>query len=311
MTLDPAVKTLLDGMAGSESAPPGPISAPQMRAAFAAGIRLPDPLEPVGSVRDLHVPGPGGAIPVRLYTPDTPGPWPAYIWLHGGGWTIGSANENEVASRAVCNAAGVAVVAAEYRLAPEHPFPAAPHDCYAVLEWVAAHGGELGVDGTRVAIGGESAGGNLATVVAMMSRDRGGPPIRAQVPVCPVYGHPDDGFASYVECATGYGMTAGAMRFFFDQYVTDPAQLADPYLLPLRATHLRGLPPALIMTAQYDVLRDEGEEFARRLADAGVDVELARYDGQIHGFYGLHTELPAAARSHAHAAGFLRRTLAG
>ncbi|GAA1974010.1 alpha/beta hydrolase [Amycolatopsis minnesotensis] len=304
VALDPAVRELLARSAPME-APSAPPTAAELRASFAASWPRPTAVEPVASVREHQVPGRDGAVRVKVYLPDAAGPVPAFVWIHGGGWTIGSIDENEVASRAVCVAAGVAVVAVDYRLAPEHPFPAAPADCYAVVEWLASGGAGPSVDGTRIAVGGESAGGNLSTVVSMMSRDRGGPPISAQVLVCPVYGHPDDGFASYRDFAEGFGMTAGAMRFFFDQYVTEPAQLDDPYLLPLRANDLTGLPPALVMTAEYDVLRDEGEEFARRLGEV-VPVEFTRYDGQIHGFYGLYTDLPASPRSHAQAAAYLR-----
>ncbi|GAA4524049.1 alpha/beta hydrolase [Amycolatopsis samaneae] len=311
MTLDPAVRELLARSApAAAEAPALPLTAAELRAAFDASWTRPASVRPVASVTEHQVPGPGGDVRVRLYLPEADGPVPVFVWIHGGGWTIGSIDENDVASRAVCDAAKVAVVAVDYRLAPEDPFPAAPLDCYAVVEWL--HGGGAGsaVDGAKIAVGGESAGGNLSTVVSMMSRDQGGPPIAAQVVICPVYGHPDDGFASYVDCAEGFGMTAAAMRFFFEQYVTDPAQLDDPYLLPLRAADLTGLPPALVLTAEYDVLRDEGEEFARRLGEADVPVELTRYTGQIHGFYGLYTDLPASPRSHAQAAAYLREIFA-
>ncbi len=303
MTLDPAVKELLARSAQPE-APAVPPTAAELRAAFAASWRRPETVEEVASVTDHVLPS---GVRVRLYLPEASGPVPAFVWIHGGGWTIGSIDENEVASRAVCNAAGVAVVAVDYRLAPENPFPAAPDDCYAVVEWLASGGAGAAVDSGRIAVGGESAGGNLSTVVSMMSRDRGGPPLAAQVLICPVYGHPDDGYGSYADFAEGFGMTAGAMRFFFEQYVSDPAQLDDPYLLPLRASDLTKLPPALVLTAEYDVLRDEGEEFARRLTDAGTQVEMTRYPGQIHGFYGLYTDLPASSRSHRHVADFLTR----
>nr|WP_242582182.1 alpha/beta hydrolase [Amycolatopsis sp. 195334CR] len=303
MTLDPAVRELLARSAPAEAPAGPPPTAAELRAAFDAAWRRPESVEPVASVTDHQVPG---GVRVRLYLPESSTPVPVFVWIHGGGWTIGSIDENEVASRAVCNAAKVAVAAVDYRLAPEHPFPAAPDDCYGVVDWLAAGGAGPAVNPARIAIGGESAGGNLSTVVSMMSRDRGGPRLAAQVLVCPVYAHPDDGFASYADYAEGFGMTAGAMRFFFEQYVTDPAQLDDPYLLPLRAADLTGLPPALVMTAEYDVLRDEGEEFARRLAATGTPVELTRYTGQIHGFYGLYTDLPASPRSHAQVAGYLR-----
>ncbi|MGW5740556.1 alpha/beta hydrolase [Amycolatopsis sp. NPDC003861] len=301
MGLDPAVRELL---ARTPDGPARPMTAAELRAAFAASRPEPGPVAPVASVTEVSVPGPGGDLRVRLYLPDVPGPVPVFVWIHGGGWTIGSIDENEVASRAVCAAASVAVAAVEYRLAPEDPYPAAPADCYAVVEWLAAGGAGPAVSPSRLAVGGESAGGNLSTVVSLMARDRGGPPIAAQVLICPVFGHPDDGYASYVDFATGYGMTADAMRFFFAQYA--PPSLGDPYALPSRASDLSGLPPALVLTAEYDVLRDEGEAFARRLVEAGVAVDLHRYAGQIHGFYGLYTGLPASARSHAEVAAYLR-----
>ncbi|MBE1494603.1 acetyl esterase [Amycolatopsis lexingtonensis] len=301
--LDPAVRELLD-RAASAPVPDRPPTAVELRAAFAASRPLPGLAAPVASVTDHWVPGPGGVLRVRLYLPAAPGPVPVFVWIHGGGWTIGSIDENEVASRAVCAAASVAVAAVEYRLAPEDPYPAAPSDCYAVLEWLAAGGAGPAVSPSRLAVGGESAGGNLSTVVSLMARDRGGPPIAAQVLICPVFGHPDDGHQSYVDFATGYGMTADAMRFFFAQYA--PAASDDPYVLPSRARDLSNLPPALVLTAEYDVLRDEGEAFARQLAEAGVAVDVHRYEGQIHGFYGLYTDLPASPRSHAEVAAYLK-----
>jgi acetyl esterase/lipase len=300
MSLDPAVRELL---ARSPEAPARPMTAVELRAAFAASRPRPDAVAPVASVTDHRL---SGGVRVRLYLPEASSPVPVFVWIHGGGWTIGSIEENEVASRAVCASASVAVAAVEYRLAPEAPYPAAPSDCYAALEWLAAGGAGPAVTPSRIAVGGESAGGNLSTVVSLLARDRGGPPIAAQVLICPVFGHPDDGHASYADFATGYGMTADAMRFFFAQYVREPSQLDDPYLLPSRARDLTGLPPALVLTAEYDVLRDEGEAFARRLSEAGVAVDLKRYAGQIHGFYGLYTDLPASPRSHAEVAAYLR-----
>lgn len=304
MSLDPAVRELL---ARSPEAPDRPLTAVELRAAFAASRPRPGVVAPVASVTEHRLPS---GLRVRLYLPEAAGPVPVFLWIHGGGWTIGSIDENEVASRAVCAAASVAVAAVEYRLAPEDPYPAAPSDCYEVLDWLAAGGAGPAVAAGAIAVGGESAGGNLSTVVSLMARDRGGPAIAAQVLICPVFGHPDDGFASYADFATGYGMTADAMRFFFAQYVPDPSALDDPYLLPSRSADLSGLPPALVLTAEYDVLRDEGEAFAARLADAGVAVDVHRYAGQIHGFYGLYTDLPSSPRSHAEVAAYLRRIFA-
>ncbi|MBB5953652.1 acetyl esterase [Saccharothrix tamanrassetensis] len=304
MPLDPAVAEMLSATA----APPAgtaPQTAAELRAAFAAGLVPPDDLAEVRSVTDLAVPGPAGDLRVRLYLPEVTGPVPLFVWLHGGGWTLGSLEENEIPNRRVCRDGGVAVASVEYRLAPEHPFPAAPEDCYAVLTWLAANGWKYGIDGSRIAVGGEGAGGNLATVISMLSRDRGGPRITAQVLVCPVTAHPDDGSRSYADCAEGFGMTADAMRFFFRQYASSPSDLNDPHLLPSRAVDLTGLPTALVMIAEYDVLRTEGEQYAARLERAGVATTLKRYDGQVHGFYGLHTDLPASPVSHADVTAFL------
>ncbi|WP_433260025.1 alpha/beta hydrolase [Actinosynnema sp. CS-041913] len=309
MPLDPAVAEMLS----ATPAPPadtGPLTPADLRAMFASTLVLPDELPEVRSVTDLAVPGPAGDLRVRLYLPETTGPVPLFVWMHGGGWTIGGIEENEVANRRVCRDGGIAVASVEYRLAPEDPFPAAPEDCYAVLTWLVANGAERGIDASRVAVGGESAGGNLATVISMLSRDRGGPKISAQVLICPVTAHPGDAdLQSYVDCADGFGMSADSMRFFFEQYPSSPDDLNDPYLLPSRAVDLTGLPPALVMTAEYDVLRSEGEQYAARLEKAGVPTTYKQYDGQIHGFYGLYTDLPISPVAHGDVVAFLTGAL--
>ncbi|WP_137723338.1 alpha/beta hydrolase [Prescottella subtropica] len=313
MPLDPAVAEML--AATPSDAPPAdapPLTAADLRRMFQDALPPTGPLEPIRSVTDLTVPVPSGEIRVRLYLPDTDDPVPVFVWIHGGGWTIGTVEENDVACHAICHDAGIAVASIEYPLAPENPFPAALTDCYAVVEWLSRGGtvhapvtGGPEIDGARIAVGGESAGGNLTAAICLRSRDEQGPAVAAQVLICPVLGHPRDGHASYDDFATGYGMTADSMDFFFEQYVADPAQLEDPYLLPSRADDLSGLPPALVMTAEFDVLRDEGEEFAHRLQDAGGTARLERYDGQIHGFYGLYTHLPASRPSQTDVAKFL------
>ena len=297
MTLDPAVRRFLDAAAASAEPPSDAALDPaQMRAQFAAGWRRTGPFEPVGEVHDRTIPG---DIGVRVYLPAGEGPFPVFVWLHGGGWVIGAPGDNEPACRRLCAGAGTAVVSVDYRLAPENRFPAAAEDAYAAVVWAASFG-----DG-RVAVGGESAGGNLAAVCALMARDRGGPELALQLLVSPVLGRPDDGRPSYHEYADGYFQTKASMEFFFQQYPRDAADLTNPYLLPLAAADLTNLAPALVMTAEYEVLRDEGEEYARRLADAGVDCELVRYDGQIHGFFGLlddHLPISSVAQDRAVAA---------
>jgi acetyl esterase len=297
MTLDPAVRRFLDAAAASAEPPSDAALDPvQMRAQFAAGWRRTGPFEPVGDVHDRTIPG---DIGVRVYLPAGEGPFPVFVWLHGGGWVIGAPDDNEPACRRLCAGAGTAVVSVDYRLAPENRFPAAAEDAYAAVVWAASFG-----DG-RVAVGGESAGGNLAAVCALIARDRGGPELALQLLVSPVLGRPDDGRPSYHEYADGYFQTKASMEFFFQQYPRDAADLTNPYLLPLAATDLTNLAPALVMTAEYEVLRDEGEEYARRLAEAGVDCELVRYDGQIHGFFGLlddHLPISSVAQDRAVAA---------
>ncbi len=285
---------------------------PQMlRESLAACFETADEMAPMARIRDLEAPGPVGPVPVRLYLPQAEQPLPVFVWMHGGGWTAGSLDENDLCCRAVAHAAKVAVVAIHYRLAPEHPYPAALEDCRAVLQWLQRAGAGLGLDASRLAVGGESAGGNLATALCLLGREGGAPQISAQVLVSPVMGHPDDGYASYTDYAEGFGMTAGVMRFFFDQYVSDPRQLEEPTLLPLRERDLAGLPPALLLAAEHDVLRSEGELFAQRLTEAGVAVEQTLYAGQVHGFFGLNTRLADSARSHQRCAQFLRRWLHG
>ncbi|MFC6885190.1 MULTISPECIES: alpha/beta hydrolase [Actinomadura] len=313
MPLDPEAQRIIDRVPAEDPAAPAPPpDAATMREEFGRMWTMPDGLPAVAAVADTALPGPGGDIPVRVYTPEGAGPHPAFVWFHGGGWTIGSLDENEFACRAVCAASGAAVVSVDYRLAPENPYPAAADDAHAVVRWIGEHGADLGLDPARIAVGGESAGGNLAAVTALRARDAGGPALALQVLVSPVLGHSDDGRGSYREFADGYFLTKASMDWFFTQYPRGAADLDDPYLLPLRAADLAGLPPALVLGAEYDVLRDEGEDYAKALENAGVPVEVVRYDGLIHGFFGLlAAELTAAKDAHARAAAALRSAFGG
>ncbi|MEV4186666.1 alpha/beta hydrolase [Streptosporangium canum] len=311
MPLHPEAQRIID-RAGVEDQGEAPqLDAAAMREGFRQSWTMPDDLQPVGGVVDTVFPGPAGDVPVRVYTPEGEGPFPAFVWFHGGGWTIGSLDENEVACRAVCAGAGAVVVSVDYRLAPENPYPAAADDCYAAVRWVHDSGERLSVDPGRIAVGGESAGGNLAAVVALKARDLGGPAIALQVLVSPVLGHPDDGRASYRDFADGFFLSKASMDWFFTQYPRDAGDMDDPYLLPLRAGDLSGLPRALVLGAEYDVLRDEGEDYAQELRRAGVEVELVRFDGLIHGFFGLLAiELSAARDAHARVIAALRSACA-
>jgi acetyl esterase len=221
---------------------------------------------------------------------------PGFVYFHGGGWVIGSLDTHENLCKALANRSGARVVSVDYRLAPEHPWPAAPEDCYAVVRHVAECGSQFGIDGARLAVGGDSAGGNLAAVVALMARDRKGPVLRHQVLLYPVVDHDFDR-PSYRENADGYLLTRDAMRWFWQQYVADPARRSEGYASPQRAEKLEGLPSATVITAEFDPLRDEGEAYAERLRAAGVAVAATRYDGQIHGFASLLDLLDAGKRA--------------
>jgi acetyl esterase len=285
MPLDPGLKVVLDQLAAN----PGPqlheLPVAQARA-FYDQMQLPRPEVKVADVQNRRIPGPAGEIPVRVYRPEGQAPFPGLVYFHGGGWVIGSLETHDGSCRELANRAGCVVVSVDYRLAPEHRYPAAAEDCFAATKWVAEHAGELGIDPKRLAIGGDSAGGNLAAVVALMAREPRGPALRHQLLIYPVT---DADFTrpSYRENAEGYLLSTKAMEWFWNHYVPDSAQRAEPFASPLRAKDLAGLPPAFVLTAEYDPLRDEGEAYAKRLQQAGVATQLKRYDGAIHGFFAM------------------------
>ena len=224
----------------------------------------------------------GGEITVRIYTPFGQGPFPAHLYLHGGGFWLGRPDHFDSNCQATADGAGCVVVSVDYRLAPEHKFPTAPEDCYAALLWLVDHAAELDVDPTRVSVGGGSAGGNLTAVVALMARDRNGPELVFQlleIPVTDLTGSQP----SIVENGSGYMLTKEGMELCVEYYLADPADKTHPYASPLLADDLSGLPPALVMTAEFDPLRDEGEAYGRRLAEAGVPTSIRRWEGQFHG----------------------------
>lgn len=243
------------------------------------------PLERVGDVRDLTIPGPSGEIQLRVYHPLPDGALPIVVFFHGGGWVMGSLETADANCRTWANALGCVIVSVNYRHAPEHKFPAAAEDAYAATQWVSEHAGELGGDGKRLAVAGMSAGGNLAAVVSLMARDRGTPHIALQILGVPITNY-DFGTASYRENADGYGLTRVAMEWFWQQYLNDPAEGMNPYASPLRAGDLSGLPPALVLTAEYDPLRDDGQQYADALRAAGVPTQAPCYERMIHGYLG-------------------------
>jgi acetyl esterase len=310
MPLDPAAAGLLEQMAAAGLPALNELSPSEAREASAAFVELAGPGEEVASVENRTIPGPAGPIPVRIYTPAAgTAPRPALVYFHGGGWVIGDLETTDAICRAVANRAACVVVSVDYRLAPEHKFPVPFDDCYAALTWVADNAAEIGVDGRRLAVGGDSAGGNLSAAAALRARDEGGPALRLQLLVYPVTDHSYD-TVSYKENGEGYLLTKDMMVWFWDHYLENPGDSDNPWASPLRARDLSGLPPARVFTAEFDPLRDEGEAFAARLAAAGVPVTHTRYDGQIHAFWTMLAVMPAASEAADEAAAALREAFA-
>ena len=272
---------------------------------------LPPSDEAVGAIDEFDIPG-GDGLPVRAraYTPRDAreGPLPLLVWLHGGGWVAGDLDNHDATCRALANASGCKIVAIDYRLAPEHKFPAGLNDCYAAIQWLAARGDDLRIDPCRIAIAGDSAGGNLAAAVALMARDRGGPALAFQLLVYPVTHHAFD-TPSYRDYGDGYLLTREGMQWNWNHYLPDAAAGLDPLASPLLAPDLRGLPPALVIVAECDPLCDESEAYAKRLADAGVPVECKRYAGMLHAFFTLGQVFDDGKAAVAHAGEALRRAL--
>ena len=292
MPLDPQARVMIDRTAALNLPPTSQMTPAQARASVRERAAV-LPREAVASVRDHQVPVPGGTIPVRVFTPEGAAAKPALVYFHGGGWVTGDIETHEGICRTLANAAGCVVASVDYRCAPEHKFPTAAEDAYAATRWVAEQASTLGVDAARLAVIGDSAGGNLAAAVALMARDRKGPALAFQVLVYPVTDCDFDR-PSYRENAEGYILTSESMRFYWDQYAPGAEDRVNPYASPMRAASLAGLPPALVITAEYDPLRDEGEAYARALGAAGVPVAHTRYPGMIHAFFRFTNVLDAA-----------------
>lgn len=255
-------------------------------------------VEAVGHVRDFSVPVEGGSIRLRIYGPFGDGPHPAFLHIHGGGFVHGSIDwvYNAAKCAHICVRAGCVVATVDYRLAPERRFPTATEDCYAALRWLVEHAVDLGIDPTRVAVGGESAGANLAAVLALMTRDRGGPSLVLQLLEVPVTDMSDRAVEhpSFALFGDGYGLDRSNIEAFTADYLPNPNDRAHPYASPLRAPELAGLAPAHVLTAEFDPLRDSGEAYARRLQDAGVKTTLHRLNGHTHGTSSLWQSWPPA-----------------
>jgi acetyl esterase len=291
VALDPIVKMMLDQMAAMNAPKLGEQSVEEARAGYKL-MRSPNAPEAVARVEEITVAGADGDIPARMYAPESGEPLPVLVFYHGGGWVIGDLDTHDGICRMIANRANCVVVSVDYRLAPEHKYPAAAEDAYAALTDISKRAGEFGFDPTRIAVGGDSAGGNLSAVVAQMARDRGGPALVFQALVYPVCDY-DFGTSSYNDNAEGYMLTRDAMKWFWNNYLTTEADGAEPCASPLRAESLAGLPPALVITAEYDPLRDEGDAYAARLKKEGVAVKHSPYPGMIHGFFQLAEIIPA------------------
>jgi len=299
--LHPSARAIVDQLAGL---PPLPTMTP----AEARG--RPEPLaaapEPVASVTARTIPGPGGPIAIRIYRPKD-ALRGGLIYFHGGGWVVGSLEGADGACRALANRSRCVAISIGYRLAPETKFPGPVEDAYAAVRWVADNAAELRIDPTRIAVGGSSAGGNLAAAAALVARDRGGPRIAFQLLTVPAT-ELSSKAASHREFAEGYGLTSADMTWYGTHYVRSAADADDPYASVLRAD-LHDMPPAFVITAECDPLRDDGEEYAKRLAELGIAARYKRYQGVFHGFMGFPGALPEAAEAFDDAGKALREAI--
>ncbi len=303
--LDAQVEAYLRERHATGARPLHELSVAEARAAELSELE-PATSEVVAHVVEHVVPGPGGEIPVRLYLPDATGALPVLVYFFGGGWVLGSLDAVDPVCRRLANATPCAVVSVAYRRAPENPFPAGLEDCYAATRWVAEHGADLGLDPDRLAVGGASAGGNLAAAVALLARERKGPPLVLQLLVYPLLDH-RAATASMHERLDPLFFGREDLAWCWSHYLAEPEDGDNSLASPLRAHDLAGLPAALVITAELDPLRDEGELYTARLDEAGVPAELVRFDGVMHGFFSNADRFDAAAQAQELAVSALRR----
>ncbi len=309
MPLDPHTKALLDQMEALGAPPIWKLEVDQARASMNAMVAMMGPGEEVAEVEDRTIDAAGQLLPVRIYRPAEvgAGPAPALVFYHGGGFVIGGLDTHDRDCRALANRGGCVVVSVDYRLAPEHPFPAAVDDAAAALRWIVDHAADLGVDADRLAIGGDSAGGNISAVTALWARDEG-IALRLQLLIYPAVDSSGD-YPSRVENATGYLLDQESMEWFTEHYFGPVTNRDDWRAAPMRAARHDGVAPALVITAEYDPLRDEGEAYAAKLEAAGVPATVTRYDGMVHGFFGFGAIVPAALPAVDEAGAALRAAL--
>jgi acetyl esterase len=309
MSLHPQVSEFLQQLAAADLKPIEQCTPAEFRRMLRDLTTAAADVEHVAFVENCTAQGPGGPIPLRIYRPSPTDVLPALVYFHGGGWVGGDLDTHDALCRAIANAADCAVIAVDYRLAPEHKYPAAVEDAFAATCWTRQHAADMHIDARCIAVGGDSAGGNLAAVVSQMARDRHQPGPCLQVLLYPIIDY-DLTTPSYKKYAEGYPLSRAGMQWFWRHYLPLAADARHPYAAPSRATDLRGLPPALVVTAEYDVLCDEGEAYAERLLSAGVPTELARYNGMIHGFIARPSVFDSARDAIAQIAAAVKRAFA-
>jgi acetyl esterase len=297
MPLDPQAQALLEQMREAGQPPFEHMTVQEARQAAWAFVDLQSPPQPVAAVSHRFIPGPTADLPVRIYTPEGDGPFPVIVYLHGSGWVILNIEICDPTMRALANSTGCVVVAVNYQKAPEHKFPVPFNDAWASTCWVAEHADELNIDPGRIAVGGDSAGGNLAAAVCLKAREEGGPALAYQLLIYPATDRDLDK-PSALANAEGYMLQRESMRWFWGHYLDGATDEPDWRACPLRAEDLSGLPPALVVTAEFDPLRDDGKRYADRLREAGVPVKYSNYDGMIHGFYWMNGVLDQGKRLH-------------
>jgi acetyl esterase len=269
------------------------------------------PPETVAHVEDRIIPGPAGGLPVRIYTPEGNAPFPILVYYHGGGWVIGNIDTHNGICAALANRADCIVVSVDYRLAPEHRFPAAADDAYGAVRYIADHAREFGGKSEKIAVGGDSAGGNLATVACLMAKDRKAPDINFQLLVYPVTDLSNTKTESYRNHADGYNLTRDGMIYFRNHYLAEESDRHHPYASPLLAPDLTGLPPAFVIAAEFDVLLDEGKAYADRLKASGNMVAYVLYDDMIHAFFNMSACVDRACEAIDQAGGALKNAFSG
>ena len=308
MPLDPQAQAVIDQLATLGLPPVHTVTPAEARRNAQSRPRAAGP--EVAKVEDRMISGSGPDVPVRIYTPVGPGPFPILVWFHGGGWVVGDLDSADGTARHLTVGAECVTVSVDYRLAPDTKFPGPADDCYDVTVWAAQNAASINGDPNRIAAGGDSAGGNLAAGISLMARDRGNPSLQFQLLVYPVTAH-DFTTTSYQDNAEGYLLSKTSMEWYWDQYLASPADASNPYAAPMAATDLSNLPPALVITAEYDPLRDEGEAYGARLKDAGIATTCTRYNGMIHGFFGMSAVMDQAKNAIAEASAALKQAFAG